>query len=138
MFVCKYPGNGITVQLLPISNQLLQQLPFRKSNATNELVFAAENIPPLGYKAFYIQEDNFHVTQNIFFDKTVPFVSNSQSKSLFKFETIKDEPAKDDNSIGNEVWSNLICFINDIDANYILFVYNIIFLNTVHKNKCRQ
>ncbi|KAF7265915.1 hypothetical protein GWI33_020660 [Rhynchophorus ferrugineus] len=48
-------GKAVNTQILPISEGV-KNLPGRKSNTTLELVFVAENIPPLGYKSYYVQK----------------------------------------------------------------------------------
>ncbi|ENN70995.1 hypothetical protein D910_06863 [Dendroctonus ponderosae] len=47
-------GGGQTVQIIPIHPKILK-IPGRTSNATLELVFQARNVPPLGFKSFYVQ-----------------------------------------------------------------------------------
>ncbi|XP_055640599.1 lysosomal alpha-mannosidase-like isoform X1 [Toxorhynchites rutilus septentrionalis] len=48
-----YRGIEITSQLVPIPGTL-QNLNFRFSNASHELVFLASELPPLGYKSFFV------------------------------------------------------------------------------------
>ncbi|XP_049836992.1 lysosomal alpha-mannosidase-like isoform X2 [Schistocerca gregaria] len=48
-------GTQLPVQLVPIPSQLFN-LPGRKSKATVEMVFKAEDVPPLGYKSYYVEE----------------------------------------------------------------------------------
>lgn len=45
----------IESQIIPIPDQVLQ-LEFRKSKAIYELVFLATELPPMGYKSYYIQK----------------------------------------------------------------------------------
>ncbi|KAF5294473.1 hypothetical protein FQR65_LT01599 [Abscondita terminalis] len=50
-------GNGINlqVQTIPVADTIAK-IPGRLSNATQEIIFIAESIPPLGFKSFYIQK----------------------------------------------------------------------------------
>lgn len=48
-----FTGNQLTGQTVPIPEQV-QNVPGRTSNATVELVFLANNIPPLGFKSYYV------------------------------------------------------------------------------------
>ncbi|XP_066260222.1 lysosomal alpha-mannosidase-like [Euwallacea similis] len=48
-------GNQLTTQILPVHEAVLTT-PGRDSKAKFDLVFEAENIPPLGYKSFYYQK----------------------------------------------------------------------------------
>ena len=49
-------GKEITAQIVPIPESV-QRIPGRFSKATNELVFEAANIAPLGYQSFYVQQN---------------------------------------------------------------------------------
>lgn len=46
-------GNVLPTQLVPIAPFVLN-IPGRNSSATVELTFLAENLPPLGYKAYHV------------------------------------------------------------------------------------
>lgn len=46
-------GSVIPTQLIPIPPFVLN-IPGRNSSATVELVFLAEDLPPLGYKAYHV------------------------------------------------------------------------------------
>ncbi|XP_049803878.1 lysosomal alpha-mannosidase-like [Schistocerca nitens] len=46
-------GNEQKVQLVPIPDPV-QNLPERNSNATFEIVFLANNVPPLGFRSYYV------------------------------------------------------------------------------------
>lgn len=48
-------GKNLIVQLLPIPEPILK-IPGRKSNSTVELVFLAENLPPLGFKSYVVSK----------------------------------------------------------------------------------
>ncbi|XP_012271344.1 lysosomal alpha-mannosidase isoform X1 [Orussus abietinus] len=52
-------GTEITSQIVPIPETVLN-IPGRKSTATKELVFYADEIPPLGYLSFYVTEKVNH------------------------------------------------------------------------------
>jgi len=52
-------GNSLQVQLVPIPD-FVQKIPGRVSDATQELVFLATALPPLGIKSYYVKR----VTQN--------------------------------------------------------------------------
>ncbi|XP_045508879.1 lysosomal alpha-mannosidase-like [Colias croceus] len=53
-----YDGKGkpIKVYLTPVSQHILK-IPLRNTTTDHELLFNAQNIPPLGYKAFYIKKE---------------------------------------------------------------------------------
>ncbi|XP_060520800.1 lysosomal alpha-mannosidase-like [Cylas formicarius] len=56
LFVVKDPsGIEITPQLIPIAKHV-RNIPGRDSIALQELVFAASDIPPLGFKSFFIEK----------------------------------------------------------------------------------
>lgn len=48
-------GKQLPVQLVPIPSPLFN-LPGRKSKATVEMVFKAQDVPPLGYRSYFIEE----------------------------------------------------------------------------------
>lgn len=48
-----FSGENISVQLLPLPKFVLE-MPGRTSEAKTDLVFWAKNIPPLGFKTFYV------------------------------------------------------------------------------------
>lgn len=47
-------GEDLIVQLTPIPDNVLQ-IPGRVSDATAELMFHASEIPPLGFKSYYVK-----------------------------------------------------------------------------------
>lgn len=49
-----FEGNKLTSQLVPLPTYVLN-LPGRVSNATHELVFLAAQLPPVGFKSYYVQ-----------------------------------------------------------------------------------
>lgn len=52
--VTDYMGNAVEAQLVPLPEALIA-LPGRNSTAKYDLVFIAENIPPLGFLQFHVQ-----------------------------------------------------------------------------------
>lgn len=52
--VYDYNRNKLTSQLVPLPTYVLN-LPGRVSNATHELVFLAAQLPPVGFKSYYVQ-----------------------------------------------------------------------------------
>lgn len=50
-----FAGNSIPTQLMPIPSTIMN-IPGRKSAATVELIFIAENLPPLGFLSFYVSK----------------------------------------------------------------------------------
>ncbi|XP_044735005.1 lysosomal alpha-mannosidase-like isoform X1 [Chrysoperla carnea] len=71
-------GNNVETQVVPLPSGVLN-LPGRFSLATQELVFLASNIPPFGYKTYYIQIEKIrssHKSQRSF-DK---FMGNKEIK----------------------------------------------------------
>lgn len=64
-------GNALPTQLIPIAPFVLN-IPGRNSSATVELVFLAEDLPPLGYKAYHVTKatsddvlDGIDIAENI-------------------------------------------------------------------------
>lgn len=51
-------GKKVKTQLSKISDNVLKQLHNRKSNATQELIFYAENIPALGFTSYFIEKSS--------------------------------------------------------------------------------
>ncbi|XP_060520149.1 lysosomal alpha-mannosidase-like [Cylas formicarius] len=47
-------GNDLVTQIMPIAEPILK-IPGRESNAVVELIFMAENIAPLGFKSYFVQ-----------------------------------------------------------------------------------
>lgn len=52
-YIRDYRAVPVSFQVLPIPDSV-QQLHYRVSNASYELVFLAEEIPPLGYKSYFV------------------------------------------------------------------------------------
>ena len=50
-------GKDLQVQVVPIPEPVTQ-IPGRVSKAVNDLVFRAENLPPLGFRSYYISKGN--------------------------------------------------------------------------------
>lgn len=50
-----YRDVPVVSQLVPIPDDV-QRLTFRRSNSVNELVFMASELPPLGYKSYFIEK----------------------------------------------------------------------------------
>ncbi|KAL3274851.1 hypothetical protein HHI36_019633 [Cryptolaemus montrouzieri] len=71
-------GNKLATQLVPIPESVLV-IPGRKSEAVADLVFRAVDIPPLGFKSFYVTK----ISGN---DVTKPSSSNIHEKSAVKLE----------------------------------------------------
>lgn len=74
-------GNTVPSQIIPIAIGV-QNIIGRKSNTTLELLFEAHNLPPLGFKSFYVQKQHGDsVTQE---DLTLNFkFSNKQARKIF-------------------------------------------------------
>lgn len=49
-------GSNLTTQLIPIPPFVLN-IPGRNSSATVELVFLASDVPPLGFKSYYVNKE---------------------------------------------------------------------------------
>lgn len=47
------PGNKVNVQGIPISQAILN-IPGRVSNAAFDILFLAKDVPPLGFKSYYL------------------------------------------------------------------------------------
>lgn len=54
-------GEELTTQLVPIPQSVLD-MPGRESSATQELVFKAKDLPPLGFKTYYVQKTDESVS----------------------------------------------------------------------------
>lgn len=52
-----YTGNTLQVQAVPVPEPVTK-VPGRFSRATVEVVFKARNIPPLGYRSYYVTQSN--------------------------------------------------------------------------------
>ena len=50
-------GKKQTVQVVPLPDEILN-IPGRQSEARAELVFIAKNLPPLGFRSYYVQRSN--------------------------------------------------------------------------------
>ncbi|KAJ0182989.1 hypothetical protein K1T71_000965 [Dendrolimus kikuchii] len=84
-----YNDEEIQYQLVPLPASIIN-LPGRSSTAIQELCFEAENIPPLGYTAFYITPVRDQLEENEYAKKIsqdhgddhelVPFISNEYIK----------------------------------------------------------
>lgn len=70
-------GEKLIIQFVPLPSAVLR-IPNRKSSAKTELVFQADNLPPLGYKSYLIT-------------KNKDYLKNQKSKSSPKSDT--DNPA---------------------------------------------
>ncbi|XP_046648826.1 lysosomal alpha-mannosidase-like isoform X2 [Daphnia pulicaria] len=62
-------GKVVDSQLIPISPQV-QALPGRTSSATEELVFLAAQLPPIGSKSYYVERDSKHRRRHSFKSKS--------------------------------------------------------------------
>ncbi|KAI8433445.1 hypothetical protein MSG28_015480 [Choristoneura fumiferana] len=84
----------VEYQLIPLPTAVIN-LPGRTSNAIQELVFEAENIPPLGYTAFYIAPVRDQMEENEYVKKQksspeleiIPQISNEYLKITVNKET---------------------------------------------------
>lgn len=47
----------MATQIVPIAKPILK-IPGRNSKATDELIFLAENIPPMGFKSYYVEKQS--------------------------------------------------------------------------------
>lgn len=71
-----------TAQIVAIP-QAIQKIPGRKSNATNEIVFRASNIPPLGILAYAIaNKTEENVAKQ---PQSTNFISNEVNRSIYKY-----------------------------------------------------
>lgn len=76
-------GNVLQTQLIPIAPFVLN-IPGRNSSATVELVFLAEDLPPLGYKSYHIsKEAKDEVTEGIYIEKDVTLALNDWVRFLY-------------------------------------------------------
>jgi len=59
-------GKSLTVQMVPIPQPVIE-MPGRVSPATMVLVFHASDLPPLGFRSYYISQNNHtdHLTQHM-------------------------------------------------------------------------
>ncbi|KAJ2943253.1 hypothetical protein O0L34_g12058 [Tuta absoluta] len=75
-----YNDEDVEYQLLPLPAAVIN-LPGRSSTVIQELYFEAENIPPLGYLAFYIAPVRDQLEENEFAKKHVKKEKNSEEKT---------------------------------------------------------
>lgn len=78
-------GQRLTVQFVPLPSAVLR-IPGRRSLATAELVFQADDIPPLGYKSFLITKDK-------------SYLKNKQIE--VSTQSVTDDPVH----VGDRVWN---------------------------------
>ncbi|XP_033226476.1 lysosomal alpha-mannosidase-like [Belonocnema kinseyi] len=55
--VLDYIGNEVVTQIVPIPTTI-QKIPGRQTSASDELVFLATGIPPLGYLSYYVRKND--------------------------------------------------------------------------------
>ncbi|KAG8221971.1 hypothetical protein J437_LFUL007812 [Ladona fulva] len=51
-------GTQLQVQIVPIQKELME-IPGRESQATYELIFKAQDLPPLGFRSYYVSRANY-------------------------------------------------------------------------------
>lgn len=83
--ILDYRNVPVPSQIVTIPSSVAT-LPFRQSTATSELVFMASELPPLGYKSYFVQKKSTEVKTTM---KTVPMVM------LVQDEMMSDEPFTD-------------------------------------------
>ena len=84
-----YRGVPTMSQIVPVSSSIAK-LNYRVSNASYELVFMANELPPLGYKSFYISRNNSEAMSN-----NEP-IKNADEPSINEIEN------NEETSIGNK------------------------------------
>lgn len=62
--VLDYRNVQVPSQLVPIPNEI-KSLAFRRSNAEMELVFFANELPPLGFKSYFIQKKSSSTSRSV-------------------------------------------------------------------------
>lgn len=81
-------GKEIVTQIVPIPEQV-QKIPGRVSKATNELIFEAININPLGFQSFYITEkaagEFYPLTDEAQHDRKKRFIQSVANEVCFFF-----------------------------------------------------
>lgn len=76
--VMDYRNVAVASQLIPIPDSLMT-IPSRKSQATHELVFLANEIPPLGYKSYFVERVKSQLDD---FQSDQPAVIDSESDEV--------------------------------------------------------
>lgn len=81
--VMDYRNVSVESQIVPIPDEVLA-LPFRKSNAMYEIVFLATEVPPLGYKSYFIEP------KKTLRDPEVLLVLDAEMQGDQPFEEVKE------------------------------------------------
>jgi lysosomal alpha-mannosidase len=79
-------GKQVKTQLVPIPQPVIE-VPGRVSPATMELVFNAKDLPPLGFRSYYISRSNHinHSSQHKMYHGKDVTLGNSVSQTAAKF-----------------------------------------------------
>lgn len=111
-YIRDYRGVPVSFQVLPIPDSV-RQLHYRVSNASYELVFLALEIPPLGYKSYFVSRGGPPKNIDVMMMADEPIVENtvSQSEPLAKDVSITIgnkylNLTFDENGHLSQVWSN--------------------------------
>jgi hypothetical protein len=86
-------GKQVKTQLVPIPQPVIE-VPGRVSPATVQLVFNAKDLPPLGFRSYYISQSNHihHTSQHKMFPGKDVTLGNSVSQTATKcFLSVKDK-----------------------------------------------
>lgn len=87
-------GQQLMVQFVPLPSAVLR-IPGRKSSATAELVFQAEDLPPLGYKSYLVTRES------------------SSVNGLRAKRSVQSETTSGPMDVGDKVSARLLLYHND-------------------------
>ncbi|XP_060520627.1 lysosomal alpha-mannosidase-like isoform X2 [Cylas formicarius] len=81
-------GNFLVTQEIPISESVLK-VPGRTSKATKEVIFLAQNVPPLGFKSYFFEKtSNKFKTKSLNLPKKVSYKRKSPNDWSFSWKNI--------------------------------------------------
>lgn len=99
--VMDYRNVSIDFQIVSIPNQI-QSLSHRKSSALSEIVFMANELPPLGYKSYFIQQKSMTEDKMLeMLQKAEPEVLLMQSDGPMNDASVSDDNENGPFKIGN-------------------------------------
>lgn len=92
----------VEIQIAPIPDRT-KEIPYRRSAALYEIVFLAQEIPPLGYKSYYVETIASTISDPAPIDSADPTVILLQNDSEKKEEILWKEITNEDVVIGNKI-----------------------------------
>ncbi|XP_049884443.1 lysosomal alpha-mannosidase-like [Pectinophora gossypiella] len=96
--VFKPNGDLVNVSMMKIADAILN-IKYRSSSSEHELVFVAENIPPLGYRSYFVER--FGVPESTRMKRTL--IKNLKRKNNKKYLIRQTSPITDEQTFLNEL-----------------------------------